>query len=566
MELEEFYTRMRQEVSGYSIAGREDSSAFLIWFLENYFRIESQTAIDSVCDHSNDKGIDGIYIDEEDEIIYLFQSKFSPLNNQGQGDNDIRNFIGARRWFESEASVQELLDSTAHHELKSLVQRAGIIEKTHFDLISVFVTNKNFNQHAEEYISGATNLESYDSRKLFQEYTYFADEVISFPPIDIYLSNQSKINYELPDGTAARVYAIKAKELIKLDGIQDRTLFYKNVRYSVGNTRVNKSIKKTILKESEHGNFFLYHNGITIVCGTLEDPADDRIRISNYAVINGCQSMLSFYENRNSLSNNLYVLVKIINLNINMPLVRDITYYANNQNSIGLADLRSNDSVQRSLQREFTELFGNEVIYRRKRGENEGEGGVFIDKDFAAQLIEAVYYGKPYNTHLKQKLFGEEYTKIFSRRIEASKIYLAMMLYEVVKNNSNLLGNEQIRAYGLATFFFAYALFEIMRKDELANQILDNPKEYVTVYRNTLNNTLTTIWGLITPDINIDIEEYTEENDGFFDYKNVFKNATFVDHMIRRVKADYDRLIRRNVDDSFTNIYYNELASQNTNN
>lgn len=563
MDINDFYLRMRQEVSGYSIVGRQDTAAFLIWFLINYFRIEHQGAIDCVCDQTNDKGIDGIYADEEEEVLYLFQSKFSPRDTQRQGDNDIKNFIGARHWFENEDTVRELLNSTASHELKSMVQRFRIIDRTHFKLISVFVTNKHFNRHAKEYISVTPDLETYDSKKLFQEYTYFADEEISTPKIDLQLSNPSKIIYELPDGTAARVYAIRAKELIKLEGIQDRTLFYQDVRYGIGKTRVNKSIKATILNDEEHSNFFLYHNGITIVCGTLEEPDNNRIRISNYAVINGCQSMLSLYENRDNLSNSLYVLTKIINLNVTSPLVRDITYYANNQNSISLADLHSNDSVQKSLQRQFEELFGNDVLYKRKSGENEEGYDLVIEKDFAAQLIEAVYNAKPHNTHLKQKLFGEEYINIFSRKTNAEKIYLANMLYKIVEQRSNLLDNEQIRTYGLSIFFFAYALSDILRKDTLGEQILDNPRDYVTTHRSILLNTMTRLWELITPDINVDIEDYTTEHDGFFDYKNVFKNSVFIDHMNRRIKADYDRLIRRNASDSFTSIY-SSFASQGT--
>ncbi len=142
MELNEFCTRLRQEVSGYSNASRENTAAFLTLFLINYFRIEPQDAIDTVCDHTNYKGIDGIFIDDEEETVYLFQSKYSPLDTQDQGDNDLRNFMGARQWFESEQTVLNLLGSTAHHELKSLVQRTRIIEKTRYKLVSVFVTNK----------------------------------------------------------------------------------------------------------------------------------------------------------------------------------------------------------------------------------------------------------------------------------------------------------------------------------------------------------------------------------------------------------------------------------------
>jgi hypothetical protein len=90
MELTEFCSRIRQEVAGYSSSGRQDTAAFLIWFLINYFRMEPQDAIDSVCDHTNDKGIDGIWLDEEEENIYVFQSKYSPVDDNDQGDSDIR--------------------------------------------------------------------------------------------------------------------------------------------------------------------------------------------------------------------------------------------------------------------------------------------------------------------------------------------------------------------------------------------------------------------------------------------------------------------------------------------
>ena len=566
MELNEFYNQMREEVAEFSV-GRGESAAFLIWFLQNFFRLETQDAIDSVCDQTNDKGIDGIYVDDEEEIVYLFQSKFSPNNNQNQGDNDIRNFIGARQWFENEESVNSLLSSTANKDLKSLVKRSKIAEKTQYRLVSVFVTNKSFNSHAKEYINVIEDLENYDCNDLFNKFTYFADEENTFPPKELSVTNHSKIEYNLPDGTISKVYSIKAKELIKLEGIQDRTLFYKNVRYGVGKTRVNKSIKNTIDEAGEHNNFFLYHNGITIVCEQLdEDLEHNKISLAGYAVINGCQSMLTFFENKDKLSNNLFVLVKVIQLNLTSSMVKKITYYANNQNSISLKDLRSNDSVQKTLQKEFGELFNNTILYKRKRGESEEGFSKIIEKDFAAQIIEAVYFGRPHNTHLKQKLFGEEYTRIFSRKINAEKIYLASMLYNIIDKNSELLNNEKIRTYGLSLFFFSHILSEIMKEDELGKEILENPKDFVTTNKNVLIKALKKIWELMTPDINYDLEEYTNEHENFFDYKNVFKNSQFIQTMTGRIKSDYIRLTRRNTTDSFSSIYNHFIEIENDSN
>ena len=558
MNFTNFCSRMRQEVAEYANSNIGDSSAFLIWYLVNYFRIEVQDAIDSVCDQTNDKGIDGIFIDNEEEIIYLFQSKFSPNNSQAQGDNDLRNFLGASQWFESGESIQRLMASTASRDLKSLISRLNLEEKIGFSKVPVFVTNKIFNTHAKEYIDITEDMETYDGNDLFNKYTYFADDEIVTPRVDLFLTNKSKIEYNLPDGTSSTVYSIKAKELLKLQGIQDRTLFYKNVRYGVGKTRVNKAIKKTISDLTEHNNFFLYHNGITIVCNHLEeDFANNKIGIANYAVINGCQSMLTFYENKNSLSNNLFVLVKIIKLNITSHLVEKITYFANNQNSISIRDLRSNDSVQKSLQREFYDVFNNRVLYNRKRGESEEGFDEIIDKDLAAQLISTVYLKKPHNTHLKQKLFGEEYTKIFSRRITAEKIYLSHLMFNVVKENINLIEFPQIRRYGLAIFFFTHTLAGILRDDDIGNLIIENPLEYITNYKDQLLKALKKMWELITPDINVDFEEHIEANDNFFDYKNIFKNSSFIETMSRKIKADYVRLTRRNVEDKFSSIYDN---------
>lgn len=561
MKLEDFYLKLRTEIADYS-NGRSDSSAFIIWFLENYFRIERQDAIDCVCDNTNDKGIDGIFVDDEDEVIYLLQSKYSPIDNQDQGDNDIRNFIGAKSWFNSEESLNKLLSSTASKELKSLVESSTLIEKTHYRKISVFITNKLFNLHATEFIDASIDLEVWDGKALFSKYTYFADTDVTFPAKDIYLTNKTRLEYDLPDGTVAKTYSVSAKELVKLDGIQDRSLFSKNVRYGVGNTRVNKSIKENISQNNEHQNFFLYHNGITIICDKLtEDLDNNKISIENYAVINGCQSMLTFYENKDILTKNLFVLVKIIELNLNSVLVKNITYFANNQNSIGLKDLRSNDPVQKALQKEFFELFGSDVSYIKKRGEAvPNKDTIQIDKDFAAQIITTIYLGRPQDTHLKQKLFGENYSTIFSRSINAEKVYLGYLIYSTISKNANLLANEKIRNYGLSLFFFSHAIAIILNEDAFGKKVMADPKVWVTEELNVLSRSIEKLWSLITPDINSEIDDYAQNNGGFLDYKNVFKNSKFVDEMSRRILTDYIKGTRRNENDKFENIYLTEKA------
>ena len=468
----EFDSILRKEVNQYICSERGESAAFLIWYLKNFFRIDEQEAIDCVCDQSNDKGIDGIYVDDDEEAVYLFQSKFSPELGKAQGDNDIRNFIGAKAWFHSASSIKELLQSTANPLLKSLVEGLKLEEKMlyNYNVFLQFITNKNFDSNALEYLKINSELSGFDFKLLYKKYTYAADGDLVTGPTNIGLSNNSKINYNLPDGTLARVYAIRAKELLKLHGIQDRTLFYKNVRYGLGRTRVNKDIQNTLLKQSEHNNFFLYNNGITLICGSIDESMSDQLIIDKYAVINGCQSLLTLYENAAAIDENTYVLTKVIKIDITSPLVQKITYYTNNQNSISLIDLKSNDRVQKELKKEFSDLLNGSVVYRIKRGEGTTNSIDIIDIDFAAQLIEAFFYHSPQNTHLKSTLFGERYFDIFSRNIDAAKIYLAYLTYKTIENNSSELKTEQIRNYGLALFFFTNLISELLKDDELGEK------------------------------------------------------------------------------------------------
>jgi len=259
MNRQEFDSRIRQEVNQYVCNGREESSAFLIWFLKNFFRLDEQVSIESVCDGQDDKGIDGIYVDDEEEEIIVFQSKFSPLFQKDEGDRNLKSFTGASQWFRNEECVDSLLNSLANRELKSLIERYHINDKINsgYQTKLVFITNKVFDTNAREFLDiNKESLEGYDFIDLYNKYSYIADEDIQHTPKTLILSNVDSINYQLPSGIVCKVFCIQVKELLKLDGIQDNTLFYKNVRYGLGNTRINKEIKKTIRELNQHNNFF----------------------------------------------------------------------------------------------------------------------------------------------------------------------------------------------------------------------------------------------------------------------------------------------------------------------
>src|SRR5258706_12495037 len=73
---------------------RTESASFLIWYLENYLRLDPIDATDAVCDQKGDKGVDGIYVNESDATIYIFQSKISQKAKSSIGDTALKEFRG----------------------------------------------------------------------------------------------------------------------------------------------------------------------------------------------------------------------------------------------------------------------------------------------------------------------------------------------------------------------------------------------------------------------------------------------------------------------------------------
>ena len=89
------YPEILAFLSEHLATGRTESRAFLAWFLENYYRLETVVAQDCICDGPDDKGIDGIYVDNNLETITLFQSRLFQNTDKTIGDRALREFGGS---------------------------------------------------------------------------------------------------------------------------------------------------------------------------------------------------------------------------------------------------------------------------------------------------------------------------------------------------------------------------------------------------------------------------------------------------------------------------------------
>jgi hypothetical protein len=96
---------------------------------------------------------------------------------------------------------------------------------------------------------------------------------------------------------------------------------------------------------------------------------EDVIRIEDYYVVNGCQSLNSLYDHRSHISPDLRLLAKFIQVEAGSTLAELITANSNNQNGVKARDFKSNHPIQARLQREFIKHYGRSYALAVKRGE-----------------------------------------------------------------------------------------------------------------------------------------------------------------------------------------------------
>ena len=174
----------------------------------------------------------------------------------------------------------------------------------------------------------------------------------------------------------ASAYSIK-----KLYATYRENLLSKNLRYHIRSGRkIDDAIKETINTKPEL--FWIMNNGITIICDEFQVDGDE-VKLTNFSVINGGQTVFVLYKNTNvNASNDFYLPCKIIQSRGNNEKEKndyslDISIAANWQKPIKDFDLRANSFEQVLFARVMREVG---IFYQTKRGET-------IPKEYATKYL-----------------------------------------------------------------------------------------------------------------------------------------------------------------------------------
>jgi len=552
------FVEVEKYASRYDAAGRTASAAFLIWFLETVYRLDEIEAEDSVCDRSHDEGFDAIVANDLRQEIVVFQANRREKPTSTLGDVDLKKFVGSLKQLKSESSARKLIEKTPNIELKTLLTELKVPEKlkSGYKVRPIFVCNVSGNEDAKRYMElmrgEGVDIDLWDLTRL--------DPVIKQLSRDWFVTDEAKLSlipsqlFFLGEKSSPNIVyaAIKAKELVRLPGIEDCRIFAQNVRLGLGNTRVNDDILETVKHKKEHPDFITFHNGLTIVAKKIY-LRGGKIRLKDFSVCNGCQSLLAFYNNRSLLTDNFQVLVRVVKVGDDRRLSEMIAYRTNNQNPISLRDLSSNDTRQVRLKAEFDDLFGDHMVYAIKRGEK-----VAVDElpnEYAGRLILSLYVREPWSAHQKYRIFGDLETKIFSYDISAAHIKFVYLLAREIEKRIGELENKRMAKYALTKYILNYIIGEIIRLSPDGKKVLENPI-------NTLSSR-----GKANPSQEIIVEKIgnivdwtlTEMNyvvkakgGEAYDYKREFKSPKAVENIRDEIVKAFEKDIYRGRSELFT--------------
>ena len=434
-----------------------DGERFVAWYLRRVLCRDAVAARDDITDGQNDKQIDAIIIDDEENRVLIIQGKFIAAS-QVDGE-PLREVLGAWLRLQDLPALQKDCNEKLKGKLEAVRKALEEEYRVEFELLTTGMLTdaakadlKVFADKLEESDDFSASLHVVDTDVL---QTRLAEaEALELPSLDHSIAIAPDKTLVTTLGTAQTILTVLSlKECLKLPGILDGKLFRKNVRQALGpNNRVNRALRATI-----HGDrvqeFFFYHNGITAICDEAKVNADrTRLSVKGLSVVNGCQSLSTIHSAservRSDEANGASILFRFYEIP-ERALADRISINTNSQSAVKPRDLRSNDKVLVGLRKSFETRYPD-GCFMTKRGDvrpADKDARKTVDAAVLAKMLMAWHCQRPNIAYNERKLFDEYYKTLFRTGYDpASILALQTWLNAIDEAWPNLAMNDVLKA------------------------------------------------------------------------------------------------------------------------
>lgn len=524
---------------------------------------DTKEAIESVgVGENSNPGIDGISITVNDHVVTTKEQVDFFLNALGRLEvefhfiqakttssfsmPEITSFITCiKDFFEPKTSFKFNDETLRLHELKGYIYSKSLKMQDNPNLTIVYACSgqwfedSNLNAAINRSITELKNggyfnsviFKPYDRdllKKAYRELRNSLNRSIVF--------EKHTILPKLTDVDEAYIGMLPAKEFLNLicndQGEILRNIFYDNVRDFQGFNTVNSEIKNTLESPEDKEKFALLNNGITIVAKSIK-KLGALFTISDYQIVNGCQTSHVIYYNRKYIDETVFLPIKII-VTQNYELMSKIIRANNRQTTVSSEAFEILSPFHKYLEEFYlsqSKKYNLNLYYERRSNQFEPDNlqrSNYVTISNQIKSVIAMYLNEPINA--SQRYFGELLQLYKSRLFLEDDLgypyFISGLTFNLVENAicENAIPNNLKR--------FKYHLMMLIRiiltqneipkfnskkmereGDELIAKLLDNE-----TFSKTLSHAIQMI------DKNLDGHE--------IGYRNAHSNITFIEKLL----------------------------------
>lgn len=480
-------TVVQAHLSDYLGPSDADNKKFVYLLLDRVFELSLDESEEAYTDSPHDKGVDAIFEKEDEEGVTLFivQSKYFSQNpNQTFSDDTRLKMFAFIENYLYDTDIESRERTEKEEKYFSFHKRIadGDIDK----VTVVFASNgqpptANFAKEVEYKIRASEGrIEClYITEKELFDY-YYAESTKEVEKLELIIQSEpgtgAQTNIRLPEIDSTKGYVTKI-DIYQLAEIVESypNIFNKNVRsfQSIKN-KVNKQIEETLCDSNKVRYFGYLNNGITILCDRIViGPGGTKYTLHRPSIINGCQTASTIREvfKLGKLEPNIgYVLLRII-CTTDESLAMDVITASNTQTAVRARDLISEQQIHKEIEAEM-ETYG--YFYERKKNMYASKPrSKRIELERVAQLYLAMVLQKPADAkNKKREIFGAFYEQIFNPSINAKKLLVGHLFYQLVDNIVNTTDAFKLSATGLRKSIIKNSRFHILAL--IYRQIFEN--------------------------------------------------------------------------------------------
>lgn len=369
-----------------------------------------------------------------DVKFILVQAKTS---SNFSGEQIVAFFDGVDEFFAEEPTLPVNEQVEAAREVMSWLYSKSVKFKRQKPVIEMsFVTTGQWQE--DQYLTAKIEKrqEQLTATGLFQEVKFTpmgANEIQaayqrSKNNVTVEFSFSNKVLLPEIEGVEeAYLGVLPAKEYLSLitDPVGNirKPLFYDNVRDFQGDNEVNGEIRETLQDPAGQQRFAVLNNGVTVVTRGL-DTTGNKFVVTDYQIVNGCQTSHVLFDAAEELSDEVHVPLKVIST-ADEEIISAIITATNRQTEVTAEDLYAMSAFQKRLEALYDAFPDKKKLHYERRSKQYASangiekvriiGKTLQVRAFAAMFLDDAHRAARYYGDLRAQVG----TKIF---IDAHKL------------------------------------------------------------------------------------------------------------------------------------------------